>query len=172
MGVLNFEEGNIDQALAHLHRAETADDRLPRLHNQLGFIYLRCRRWADAERAFNKALQIDGDNARACHGLSVALLRRDRHAEAAELSLRAVGLQHFFPAAHFQLGLILTRLNWPERAAQAFETGLKMRPNSVVAHRYLSRLYGRLGQDAKARSHRAAATNILARSRSAVADRA
>jgi tetratricopeptide (TPR) repeat protein len=130
------------------------------LHNQLGFIYLRCRRWADAERAFRRALEIDGDNARACHGLSVALLRNDRYAEAADLSLRAVGLQHFFPAAHFQLGLILTRLNWPERAAQAFETGLKMRPNSVVAHRYLSRLYARLGQDAKARSHRATATAL------------
>ncbi len=163
MGALAFEEGKIDEALAHLNEAEAADEMLPRLHNQLGFIYLRCRRWGEAERAFRKALEIDGDNARACHGLSVALLRSDRYAEAADLSLRAVGLQHFFPAAHFQLGLILTRLNWPERAAQAFETGLKMRPNSVVGHRYLSRLYARLGDDAKARSHRATATALRAR---------
>jgi tetratricopeptide (TPR) repeat protein len=164
LGVLAFEEGKVSEALAHLNEAEAADEMLPRLHNQLGFIYLRCRRWADAERAFRRALEIDGDNARACHGLSVALLRSDRYAEAADLSLRAVGLQHFFPAAHFQLGLILTRLNWPERAAQAFETGLKMRPNSVVGHRYLSRLYARLGQDAKARSHRATATALRAQS--------
>jgi tetratricopeptide (TPR) repeat protein len=159
MGVLNFEEGRVDEALAHLQRAEAGDATLPRLHNQLGYVYLARRRWVEAERAFGKALLIDGDNARACHGLSVALLRQDRAAEAAELALRAVGLQHFFPAAHFQLGLILARLNWPERAAQAFEAGLKMRPNAIVAHRYLARLYARLGQDAKARLHRAAATS-------------
>jgi tetratricopeptide (TPR) repeat protein len=165
-GVLNFEEGNIDDALDYLRRAEAADNSLPRLHTQLGYVYLRRRRWTDAERAFSQALEMDGDNARACHGLSVALLRTDRYAEAADLALRAVGLQHYFPAAHFQLGLILTRLNWPERAAQAFETGLRMRPNAIVAHRYLSRLYGRLGQDDKARHHREAAASILERSKS------
>src|SRR5439155_14926340 len=134
------------------------DATMPTLHNQLGYVYLRRRLWADAEGAFNIALSIDGDNARACHGLAVALLRLGKAADAAEWALRAIGLQHFFPAAHFQLGLILARLNWPERAAQAFETGLTMRPNAVVAHRYLSRLYLRLGQDDKARFHRTAAT--------------
>ena len=96
-----------------------------------------------------------GDNARACHGLSVSLLRQNRPVEAVELSLRAVGLQHYFPAAHFQLGLILARLRWIERAAQAFETGLTMWPGALVAHRYLARLYTRLGLDAKAKIHRA-----------------
>jgi tetratricopeptide (TPR) repeat protein/arylsulfatase A-like enzyme len=162
MGILNFEEGRIDEALTHLERAEAADADLPKLHNHLGYVYLRRRRWTEAERAFNKALEIDGDNPQACHGLAVALLRQDRPAEAAELALRAVGLQHFFPAAHFQLGLILARLNWPERAAQAFETGLRMRPGSIIAHRYLSRLYGRLGQTEKAQWHRAEATKAAA----------
>jgi Tfp pilus assembly protein PilF len=48
-------------------------------------------------------------------------------------------------------------LNWPERAAQAFEMGLQMRPGVLAAHRYLARIYGRLGQTEKARMHRAAA---------------
>jgi tetratricopeptide (TPR) repeat protein len=156
LGALAFEEGHIDQALVHLLEAEKANPRLARLHNQLGEVYLRRRRWSDAERAFRKAVAIDGDNARAFHGLSVALLRQDKAVEAAELALRAVGLKHFFPGAHFQLGKVLTRLNWPERAAQAFETGLTMRPNAAVAHRYLARLYGRLGQGEKARAHRQA----------------
>ena len=125
-------------------------------------MYLKRRHWAEAERAFLKALSIDEDNARACHGLSVSLLRQDRAVEAVELSLRAVGLQHYFPAAHFQLGLILARLRWLERAAQAFETGLTMWPGALVAHRYLARLYTRLGQDAKAKLHRAAGTRRAA----------
>jgi tetratricopeptide (TPR) repeat protein len=157
LGILLAAEGQNEESLRFLRRAEEAEPRLPRLHNQIGIIYLRKRLWSDAERAFTRALEIDGDYAPAYHGLSVSLLRQDRPAEAAEYALRAVGLQHFFPAAHFQLGAVLARLNWPERAVQAFETGLQMRPGVLVVHRYLARLYGRLGQTEKARFHRKAA---------------
>ena len=158
LGILAAAEGNDEESLQHLRKAETAEPRLPCLHNQIGNIYLRARRWSDAARAFRRALEIDGDYAPSCHGLSVALLREDRAPEAAELALRAVGLQHHYPAAHFQLGAVLARLGWPERAVQAFETGLSMRPGVLVVHRYLARLYGRLGQDEKARWHRSAST--------------
>lgn len=158
LGILLAAEGRFDESLHHLRKAEQAEPRLPRLHNQIGVIYLRRRLWAEAERTFNRALSIDGDYAPSCHGLSVALLRQGRAAEAAEMALRAVGLQHFFPEAHFQLGAVLAKLNWPERAAQAFETGLAMRPGVLVAHRYLARLYSRLGKTEQARAHRRAAT--------------
>lgn len=159
-GVVLAAEGRHDESLERLCRAEKAEPRLPRLHNQIGSIYLRKRLWKDAERAFLRALEIDGDYAPSCNGLSIALIRQDRLVEAAEYSLRAVGLQHFFPAAHFQLGAVLARLNWPERAAQAFEMGLQMRPGVLVAHRYLARIYARLGQTEKARFHREAAKPV------------
>lgn len=153
-GVIMAAEGRTDESLEALRKAELAEPRLPRLHNQIGTIYLRKRAWKDAERSFLRALEIDGDFAPACNGLSVALLRQDRLVEAAEYALRAVGLQHFFPAAHFQLGIVLARLNWPERAAQAFEMGLQMRPGAILAHRYLARIHSRLGNAEKARFHR------------------
>ncbi|MEP6821140.1 MAG: alkaline phosphatase family protein [Chthoniobacterales bacterium] len=157
LGVVLAAEGRDDESLELLRRAEEVEPRLPGLHNQIGSIYLRKRLWSDAERVFRRALEIDGDYAPACNGLSVSLLRQDRLVEAAEYALRAVGLQHFFASAHFQLGSVLARLNWPERAAQAFEMGLQIRPGVRVAHRYLGRIYGRLGQAEKARMHRAAA---------------
>lgn len=157
LGILLAAEGRDEESLEHLRRAEKADPHLPRLHNQIGLVYNRRRLWAEAERAFTRALEIDSDDPTACHGLSVCLLRLDRPEEAAEFSLRAVGLQHFFPGAHFQLGAVLARLNWPERAAQAFEMGLQMRPGVLAAHRYLARIYGRLGLTEKARFHREAA---------------
>lgn len=169
-GVILAAEGKDEESLAHLWRAEQAEPRLPRLHNQIGTIYLRARRWKDAERAFRRALEIDGDYAPSCHGLSVASLRQGRAGEAAELALRAVGLQHSYPAAHFQLGAALAKLNWLERAAQAFETSLAMRPGVPLAHRYLARIYSRLGQTEKARAHRAASgARRVSRKRGAVA---
>lgn len=41
MGVIHFEEGDLDAALACLLKAEQADPRLPDLHLRIGDTYLR-----------------------------------------------------------------------------------------------------------------------------------
>jgi hypothetical protein len=46
-------------------------------------------------------------------------------------------LRHEFPEAHFQLGALMSRLGWFERAVQAFEMSLRLRPGFLLAHRYL-----------------------------------
>lgn len=150
------------EALEQLLKAEQLGPTLPQLHVRLGNAYLRLRSWRKASDSFRKALEIDGDNAEACHGLSQALCRENRLEEAAEMSLRAVGLQHCFPSAHFQLGAILARLNQPQRAAMAFELGLTMSPNAAVAHRYLARLYYRLGEMKKCHEHQEAVSKLRA----------
>ncbi|HEX8816141.1 MAG TPA: alkaline phosphatase family protein [Terriglobales bacterium] len=141
MGIIAFEEGNMDAALEWLLKAEQADPRLPDLHLRIGETYLRQKRTNDAERAFVRALEIDGDSPEAHLGLAMALLRQRRNEEAAEQALLAVGLQHFLPMGHFYLGVALARLGHRERAALAFETSLSMLPGLMVAHRWLAALY-------------------------------
>jgi predicted AlkP superfamily phosphohydrolase/phosphomutase/tetratricopeptide (TPR) repeat protein len=153
LGSLLQAEGQIEAALDCFKKAEKLAPTMPQLPLHFGSAYLGIRQWHKAEIAFRKFLEIDSDHAEACNGLSVALLRQNKLDEAVELSLRAVGLQHFFPAAHFQLGSVLARLNQPQRAALAFEHGLSMQPNSLVAHRYLARLYYRLGDFRKCHEH-------------------
>lgn len=155
MGVIHFEEGDMDSALACLLRAEQADPRLPHLHLRIGETYLRQRRVEDAERAFHKALEIDGDSPVAHLGLAVVRLRQRRHADAAEQALASVGLQHFLPMGHFYLGVALARLGQRERAVLAFETSLTMLPGLMAAHRWLAALYVQPGGDLeKAARHR------------------
>ena len=69
--------------------------------------------------------------------------RGRRPTAAAEHALIAVGLLHHFPRAHFRLGVALTRLRMYERAIEAFETCLKIAPQSVACHRWLARIYGK-----------------------------
>jgi hypothetical protein len=71
-------------------------------------------------------------------------------------------LQHHYPAAHFQLGAALARLNQPGRAALAFEHGLAMNPSALAAHRYLARLYYRLGEFKKCYDHHEAISKLRA----------
>lgn len=155
MGVIQFHEGEMEQALASLQRAEAADPRLPDLYLRIGETYLRLRRNDDAERAFLHALEIDGDSPEAHLGLAMVRLRQRRNEEAAESALVAVGLQHFLPAGHFHLGVALARLGHRERATLAFETAAGMLPGLLVAHRWLATLYVQPGGDPeKAARHR------------------
>jgi predicted AlkP superfamily phosphohydrolase/phosphomutase/tetratricopeptide (TPR) repeat protein len=155
MGIIHFEEGNMDDALASLLKAEQSDPRLPDLHLRIGQTYLRQKRTDDAERAFQRALDIDGDSPEAHLGLSLVRLRQRRNEEAAEQALLAVGLQHFLPLGHFYLGVALARLGHRERAIVAFETAASMLPGLLAAHRYLATLCTQPGGDpGKAARHR------------------
>jgi tetratricopeptide (TPR) repeat protein len=155
MGVIQFEEGEMDSALDSLLKAENADPRLPDLHLRIGETYLRLKRVEDADRAFQRALEIDGDSPDAHLGLAVVRLRQRRNEEAAEQALLAVGLQHYLPLGHFHLGVALARLGHRDRAALAFETSLSMLPGLMAAHRWLAALYTQPNGDLeKATRHR------------------
>lgn len=155
MGVIQFHEGEMEDALASLQRAEAADPRLPDLYLRIGETYLRLRRNDNAERAFLRALEIDGDSPEAHLGLAMVRLRQRRNEEAAEAALVAVGLQHFLPTGHFHLGVALARLGHRERAILAFETAATMLPGLLAAHRWLATLYVQPGGNPeKATRHR------------------
>jgi tetratricopeptide (TPR) repeat protein len=170
MGVIHFEEGNTDEALACLLRAEQADPRLPNLHLRIGETYLRRQQLDDAERAFRRALEIDGDSAEAHLGFAQVHLRRRQDEDAAEESLVAVGLQHFLPLGHYSLGVALARLGHPHRATVAFETAVSMLPGLVNGHRWLAALHARPGGDLeKAGAHRKLAADLMKRRREQLA---
>ncbi len=155
MGVIHFEEGNMEDALASLLKAEQSDPRLPNLHLRIGETYLRQKRTDDADRAFQQALDIDGDSPEAHLGLAMVRLRQRQNEEAAEQALLAVGLQHFLPLGHFYLGVALARLGHRQRAMLAFETSLSMLPGLVASHRWLAALHSQPGGDLdKAIRHR------------------
>lgn len=164
MGLIKFEEGDTEGALEHLLRAEEANPRLPGLHLRIGNAYLRMGRWEDAERAFRKALDIDGDSPYAHLGMAVVRLRQRRSREAAEEALLAVGLQHFLPLGHYFLGVALARLRQLSRAVLAFETALTMAPGLLNAHRWIAAIEGMPGGNAeKAAEHRRKAQELAKR---------
>lgn len=155
MGIIHFQEGELDDALNCMLRAEQFDPLLPDLHLQIGETYLRQKRTDDAARAFLRALEIDGDNAEAHLGLASVFVRQRCNEDAAKHALIAVGLQHFLPTGHFLLGVALARLGHRERSILAFETVLSMVPGLLSAHRWLAFLYMQTGGDMeKAERHR------------------
>lgn len=160
-GVLAWARGDLEMCAAAFQAAEKIAPNDPMTQTYLGRLYLRQRKWADAERAFKRALSIDPDLAEAHYGLSVALPRQSFVEEGLDHGLLAVGLRHEFPEAHFQLGALLSRRGWFDRAVQAFEISLRMRPGFILAHRYLAGIYGRVGRSDLADRHRQEAARLM-----------
>jgi len=153
LGVIEYEQGNADAALVYLRRAEEGGTRRPGLHLRVGRLYLRKGRLEDARRAFEKALELDDENAGAQLGLALVALRERRNESAAEHALAAVGLRHFMPTAHYHLGVALARLGQLDRAVLAFETAVHMEPRLLNAHRWLKLLNLKRGDAVRAVRH-------------------
>jgi tetratricopeptide (TPR) repeat protein len=143
MGFVLSAEGDAEAALEHLRRAERSRSGRPVLHVQIGETYLQLRRWADAERSFVRATEIDAENPHAELGICRSLLPRRKNRQAAESALRAVALLHEYPMAHYCLGIALHRMGHLERAVQALEVAVTQNPNFLEAHERLAKIYRR-----------------------------
>jgi hypothetical protein len=68
-------------------------------------------------------------------------LERGDAQQAVEYSLQAVGFVHYFPEAHFRLGMGLEKLGRPREAILAYETALGMGYRPLLLHQLLANLY-------------------------------
>lgn len=166
MGSLLHAEGDEERALAHLKQAGQADAARPDLHLKLGDVYLKMKRWDDAEACFRRALDLDEDSAEAYRGLARSCLPRRRDREAAEAALASVGLLFYNPMGHYLLGTALHRLGRLPRALEALEVAVAQNPNFPEAHRRLAYIYRRrLSEPQKADEHRRLAREAAGRLR-------
>ena len=152
------------EALAALERVTEAHLVRPGLFLQTADLYLRLRRWRDAEQVYEKALAIDPDNAHAHIGLCRMALRRRKFSAAAQSALDALQRIDHYPLAHFLLGLALTGMKEYERAAEAFRAAISFNPNFPEAHvRLAALLEKRFGEAESAREHRSLARRMRSR---------
>ena len=159
---IEMGRGNLKEAYRNVERAEEMNAASPNIYTQIGRLYEDLMQSDKAKSAYEKAIEIDPDNALAFQGLSNVYRRQGLNQETVDAALRAVGLLHRLPVAHFNLGVALARGGQPERAIVAFETALQFAPRMHNAHRYLATLHRANGGDLKkAAFHRAEASKLL-----------
>ena len=166
-GRIKLALGESEAGLKSLLAAEEMNPRLPGIYTQIGDVYARLLRWADAKIAYEKAIAMDEDNALALQGLSSVYRRLGDNQRTVDTALRAVGLLHRLPMAHFNLGVAMARSGQSDRAIVAFETALRFQPSLVNAHRYLAILHKDGGDADKATAHRREISRLTRRRRSA-----
>jgi predicted AlkP superfamily phosphohydrolase/phosphomutase/tetratricopeptide (TPR) repeat protein len=152
------------EALATLRRVTAAHLLRPGLFLQTADLYLRLRRFRDAEEVYKRALAIDPDNAHAHLGICRMELRRRRFGDAAQAALDALQRVYHYPLAHYLLGLALLGLKEYERAAAAFGAAISFNPNFPEAHMRLAAVMEtQLGDPEGAREHRRLAQRMRRR---------
>ena len=152
---IKLVRGDLGGALRALLEAEEMAPQTPGIYVQLGDAYARLAQLPNAKAAYEKAIALDEDNARAFQGLSTVHRRLGDNQQTVDCALRAVSLLHRLPLSHFNLGVALARSGDNERASLAFETALRFQPQMVNAHRYLATIHKMAGGDPeKARFHR------------------
>ncbi len=137
---LALERGDYAAGLAGLRELEKQSPGMTELHLQLARTHIGLHRLADAQREFEAVLREDPENAAACQGLAQVLLRQRFWELAAGTALKAVGLQHNLPLAHFYLGLACERLGHRAAALDALRTAIAYAPGFAGARRALVRL--------------------------------
>ena len=148
-------EKRYTEALAAIERVTEAHLVRPGVFLEAADLYVRLRRWHDAQQVYAKALEIDPDNVHAYIGLCRLALRRRKFSVAAQAALDALERDYHAPLAHFLLGLALAGLKEYKRAADALRAAISVNPNFPEAHRRLATLLEkRFGDAQSAREHR------------------
>jgi predicted AlkP superfamily phosphohydrolase/phosphomutase/tetratricopeptide (TPR) repeat protein len=161
---IKLARGDLGGALHALLAAEALNPQMAGIYIQIGDTYARLLQWQNAKVAYEKAIALDVDNARAFLGLSTVYRRLGDNQQTVDHALRAVSLLHRLPLAHFNLGVGLVRSGDTERARLAFETVLRFQPEMVNAHRYLATIHKMEGGDSeKAAFHRSEVLRLTQR---------
>ncbi len=136
LGLLFSAVGRHDEATKALRRAVVLLPDNAILRNNLGYSLMLQRSWADAEREFSRALELNPGFPRACINHGMALSRLGRF-DAALASFEAVLPE---ADASYNLGLMYRGQHRFEKAVEIFRRVLSINPGFTAARTQLEQL--------------------------------
>ena len=142
------EEGNVEKALERAERAIRANEENADAWTRAGSLYAWMARSqsnpslsAKAEAAFQKALALDGRQARAALGLAMIRARQGSLDQAEELLRQAVAMEPDLADAWFMIGEIRFTRRDPRQAEEAYKKAIWANSDHARSHLALGMLY-------------------------------
>lgn len=135
-----------DEAVASLTKAMALHPRSAETWGELGGVYLGTGKFETALQDYNRARQLDPQNATYCVYEGSALSKLDRHAEAIQDFRTAIQLEPDLWQAHFALGHELVAINQIDEAESEFAEFVRLQPGNPHAHLNLGVLLAKEGR--------------------------
>jgi len=142
LGALYMEMGRYPEAELQLRAAVAVGPLNPHARNQLGLLYLRESRVAEAREQFLQSLQ-GGATAEACEALGKIEADAGERPAAIRYFRQALGIDPYDSRAHFGLAAVYAAHADVPQAIQEYQEGLKTDPHNAEA---LGALRGLQGQ--------------------------
>lgn len=134
LGVIAFQTGNLEPALALIQRAVALRPDGAIYRSNLGQVLERLGRIEDAARAYEAAIELDPNYAEAFNNLGHVLERQDRLAEAETNYLKAIALNPEYAEPHTNLGNVLKDRGELDEAIAAYRRAIALRPDLSLLH--------------------------------------
>jgi predicted O-linked N-acetylglucosamine transferase (SPINDLY family) len=109
--------------------------------NRLGVALARQGRINEAMANFQRAVQLEPDNAQVCNNLGIALAQQGKIDEAAICFHRAVRVRPDFAEAHNNLGNVFNTQSKAKEALACYQRALELRPDFTAARDNLAALH-------------------------------
>jgi tetratricopeptide (TPR) repeat protein len=122
-----------------------------RPYHELGVTYRQLKKTAEAQEAFNQALQIKPDNVASVDELTLIDIFETKNLDAAIARLLPYARKYTnSPMPQFLLAKVYTAQNKPDEAIRALKKSLEIAPNFADAQRALVHMYATTGKQADA----------------------
>jgi tetratricopeptide (TPR) repeat protein len=153
-GRLDYDDQQYASAVKSLQRAVELDPGLAKAHDSLGLCYEALGRLDEAQRSWEEAIRLNGEQATKTPwpslNLGLLMARLDR-LDAAEARFReSLACDPTFAPAHYHLGLALEKRGRAGEAVAELEEAARLDPASPEALYALARVYRRAGDTEKA----------------------
>ena len=159
------------KAKAAAMKALEMDDTLAEAHTSLAFIKLNFDwDWADTEREFKRALELNPNHENAHHWYSHYLMAMGRIEESFVESKRALELDPLGVILNVHLGWHYMNARQYDRAIEQLKKAIEMDPNFGVAHWYLGLSYDHEGMYPEAENELRKAKELLKDNEAVAAD--
>ena len=140
----------IPQAKTYAERAIAIDNQLGEPHATLGIVHVQLWRWAEAEREYKRAIEINPNYATAYHWYSILLKDLGRNDEAARMIMKASELDPLSGAIGCNISMIYQMQNNHDASIKNSLKLIELDPNFGRAYEYLGLSYFKAGKKEEA----------------------
>ena len=140
----------LPQAKAYAERALRLDDQLAEPHATLGFVNRQLWQWAEAEKEFKRAIEINPNYATAYHWYSVLLRDLGRYDAAAAMIKRAKELDPLSIPISINVSLMYLVQNNYQACIENSVKIIELDPNYAGVYGLLGKCYVKQGRNAEA----------------------
>ncbi|HEY3963483.1 MAG TPA: tetratricopeptide repeat protein [Planctomycetaceae bacterium] len=141
LGVLEYQRGKADLAIAHITKALAKRPSSPLYLNSLGAAYRELGRLADARGAFERAIQIQPGYAEPYNNLGTVLAAIGEFAAAEACYQKALAVKPGFLDVFINMGGLFHSLHRYDEAEAALRSVLKLAPHNPLAWNNLGNVY-------------------------------